>query len=122
MNKFKFLLLSILMLSTMPTQSTAANKSRKALAIGKVTSITTGNLYIKKKNDLLDLNNNDDLHLGNTVIAGEDAKATLKFSRPKGVSKDTNLIFIQPIPGEDYIVNVKLENNNDGSIQATINP
>ncbi len=126
MNKFKFfLLVAITLNSVISLDALAINKSRKAPEVGEVTSLTSGNLYIKdtrKKDNLIDLHQNDKLQLGDKVIAGDGAKATLNFSRPKGVSKDTELIFIQPKPGEEYTVNVKLESNEDGSIEATINP
>lgn len=102
-------------------KSPAGTVSSQNLA-GHVALISSGELYIKdeKSDRLRSMRPNDQLHIGDTVIVGRGVSATLKLTRPKGVSEDTELVFIKPLPGEEYTVTVELQHKDDGSVEAAI--
>ena len=104
-----------------PPASVTSNQNSQNV-VGRVVSLSSGTLSIAngKSGELRALSANDTLYLGDTVYAGQGIKATLNLMKPKGMSEDPELVFIQPMPGEQYPVNVKLQRKDDGSIEVTI--
>ena len=103
---------------SVPTTAIPSNQA----VVGSVASLFSGTLSIKdeKSGELRPLQTGDTLHLGDTIIAATSTKATLKLSKPAGMTNDPELVFIKPLPGEKYIVNIRLERQADGSVEATI--
>ncbi|MBI3685317.1 hypothetical protein HY250_02845 [Candidatus Azambacteria bacterium] len=107
-------------LSKLGKPSTCATSNQNV--VGQVVSVSSGNLFLKDEQSgkLCALRASDTLRLGDTVMAGPGVKAALKLTAPPGTSEDSDLVLIRPLPGKEYPVNVKLERQNDGSIETTI--
>lgn len=117
-----FLLVTVVGVLLFTNAVLASTDSVSENIAGQITSIASGQLYIKSQsgNKLHTLAVHDQLHVGDTVMVSLGAQAVLNLTRPSNVSEDDQLVMITPLPGKHYTVIVRLQDKTD-SIEAAIN-
>lgn len=79
--------------------------------VGRVTSVSgAGRLLLDRPGAgaIVPLRKNDRLHLGDTLVVGRGAKATLRLTRPPGRA-DPELVYVRGAPGVEPVVVLRRE-------------
>jgi hypothetical protein len=76
-------------------------------------------LSLKGKNGSRTVNGHASLHLGDTLLVGAGMTGSITLDAPKGVSPNTQLIYIKPVAGTQLTALLQAKGNNT---IVTLNP
>jgi PKD domain-containing protein len=86
---------------------------------GATSSVSANGLSLKGKNGSRTVNGHASLHLGDTLLVGAGMTGSITLDAPKGVSPNTQLIYIKPVAGTQLTALLQAKGNNT---IVTLNP